>query len=160
MPINLYGATKLCGDKLLLAANSYSDKSGNPCFSVVRYGNVMGSRGSVIPLFLEQAKKGFLTITHKDMTRYMYPIEKAVGLIEKAIYAREPKIHIPDIKSMGILEIADSICEFLKKPCKYEFIGVRPGEKIHEFLDEDHSSENATRLPKESFKAWLSTFVK
>ena len=128
-PINLYGATKLASDKLFISANSNSEKN-RPIFSIVRYGNVMGSRGSVIPLFLQQeeTKKEF-TITDKRMTRFMISLEKAVESVWEAFDTmRGGEIYIKKIPSMNILEIAKSI----NKKIKIKYIGLRPGEKIHE----------------------------
>ena len=127
-PINLYGATKLTSDKLFIAANKI--KGDNPViFSVVRYGNVMGSNGSVIPFFKERAKTGIFPITHPDMTRFNISIEEGVKLvffaIENAICG---ELYVPKIPSYNILDIAKAIDE----NCKINVIGIRPGEKIHE----------------------------
>ncbi len=127
-PINLYGATKLCADKIFLAANNYKG-SRDLSFSVVRYGNVLGSRGSVIPLFLKMAKKGFLDITHESMTRFSISLEEGVNLV---IFAIEKSIggemFIPKIPSYRITDVANAIGPSIKK----NIIGLRPGEKIHE----------------------------
>jgi UDP-N-acetylglucosamine 4,6-dehydratase (inverting) len=127
-PINLYGATKLASDKLFVAANSYSGTDGTK-FSVVRYGNVMGSRGSVIPLFLEQRKKGFLTITDERMTRFMITLDDGIKLVEHAFSNMiGGEIYVKKIPSMSILEIADAVFPNGKR----KIIGSRPGEKLHE----------------------------
>ena len=127
-PVNLYGATKLASDKLFVAANSYSGMSGTS-FSVVRYGNVMGSRGSVIPLFLEQRHKGYLTITDDRMTRFMITLDEGIQLVN---YAFEDmvggEIYVKKIPSMNIAEIADAVLPGGEK----RIIGIRPGEKLHE----------------------------
>jgi len=146
-PVNLYGATKLTAERLFLAANSYSKPNG-PVFSVVRYGNVMGSRGSVIPLFLEQRKTGRLTITDPEMTRFMMPIEQSVDLVWEAMTG-EAKIHIPRLPAMRVLDIANIIAPEAEKVV----IGVRPGEKIHESLDEFYSSDK----PERWFEPWELT---
>ena len=126
-PINLYGATKLASDKLFVASNN--DHTETTKFSVVRYGNVMGSRGSVIPFFQKSASTGVLPITHADMTRFMISLEEGVGLVWRAfedMYGGE--IYVKKIPSMKITDIATVIAP----DAKQEIIGVRPGEKIHE----------------------------
>lgn len=126
-PINLYGATKLCSDKIFIAGNSYS--GGKTKFAVVRYGNVMGSRGSVIPYFLETAKTGKLTITDKRMTRFMISLEQGVELVWHAFNDMEGgEIYVKKIPSMNICDIASAVDD---KAEQVE-IGIRPGEKLHE----------------------------
>ena len=127
-PINLYGATKLTSDKLFVAANTIKGDS-KVKFSVVRYGNVMGSNGSVIPFFKEKAKTGFLPITHPEMTRFNISIQEGVELVFFALensYGGE--IYIPKIPSYNILDLAKAIDE----NCELNVIGIRPGEKLHE----------------------------
>lgn len=127
-PINLYGATKLCSDKLFIAANNIIG-SRNLKFSVVRYGNVMGSRGSVIPYFLKQAKNGQLTITDERMTRFNILLSEGVNLVLWAITnSLGGEIIVPKIPSYRITDIAKAILP----NADYEIIGSRPGEKIHE----------------------------
>lgn len=127
-PINLYGATKLTSDKLFIAANSYSGKNGTK-FSVVRYGNVLGSRGSVIPFFLSKVKSGVLPITHPEMTRFMITLEESVALVWKALSeAHGGEIFVRKIPSMKVTDIAKA----LGLDAKQEVIGIRPGEKLHE----------------------------
>ena len=127
-PINLYGATKLCSDKLFIAANNFKGK--NPIkFSVVRYGNVMGSRGSVIPIFINQSKNGFFTITDKNMTRFNISLDESVKMVIWALnnnYGSE--IFVPKIPSYKIIDLAKAI----NPKCEIKIIGIRPGEKIHE----------------------------
>lgn len=127
-PINLYGATKLVSDKLFIAANNIKGKR-DLRFSVVRYGNVMGSRGSVIPFFLNKRKEGILPITHPDMTRFNISLEEGVSMV---LYALENalggEIFVPKIPSYKILDVAEAIAP----SCKTEVIGIRPGEKLHE----------------------------
>tara|TARA_B110000090_G_C13324479_1_gene424822 strand:- start:208 stop:1191 length:984 start_codon:yes stop_codon:yes gene_type:complete len=130
-PINLYGATKLCSDKLFISSNNYSGKKGTT-FSVVRYGNVFASRGSVIPYFIElNNKKLPITITDKEMTRFNISIEEGVNVVLwslKNLIGRE--ILVPKIKSFKIIDLAKSI----NPQAKIKVIGIRPGEKIHEEL--------------------------
>lgn len=127
-PVNLYGATKLCSDKLFIAGNSYAGTKSTR-FAVVRYGNVMGSRGSVIPFFIEQAKTGELTITDERMTRFMISLEQAVELVWHAFDDMEGgEIYVKKIPSMNITDIAKAVSETAKQ----KHIGIRPGEKLHE----------------------------
>ncbi len=129
-PINLYGATKLASDKLFVSANLHTLKS-ETCFSVVRYGNVMGSRGSVIPFFQNRAKSGALPITDESMTRFMITIEQGVKLVWHALEdAKGGEIYVHKIPSMRITDIAKAI----KSDAYQEIIGIRPGEKIHEMM--------------------------
>ncbi len=127
-PANLYGATKLTSDKLFIAGNSYS--GGNDArFAVVRYGNVMGSRGSVIPFFLTLANKGVLPITDERMTRFMITLEQGVELVWHAFSDMVGgEIYVRKIPSMKVIDIARAI----NPDARHDIIGVRPGEKIHE----------------------------
>ena len=126
-PINLYGATKLASDKLFIAGNAYGDH--NTKFSVVRYGNVMGSRGSVIPFFIKQKTAGVLTITDPNMTRFMISLEESVDLVWHAFDdMKGGEIYVKKIPSMRIIDIAKAV----SKDAKLKTIGIRPGEKIHE----------------------------
>lgn len=135
-PINLYGATKLCSDKLFVAANNYSGKYGT--FSVVRYGNVMGSRGSIIPKFIEQAKNKLLNVTDKHMTRFNLTLNDSVKMVMFAIKNTQgSEILIPKIPSYKIMDLAKSI----GPSSKIKFIGVRPGEKIHEEMITESDSD-------------------
>jgi UDP-N-acetylglucosamine 4,6-dehydratase len=127
-PINLYGATKLASDKLFIAGNSYAGRQDTR-FSVVRYGNVMGSRGSVIPFFLEQARDGSLPITDMRMTRFMITLEAGVELVWRAFEDMVGgEVYVKKIPSMAISDIAKSV----DPSAKLELIGIRPGEKLHE----------------------------
>ncbi|MEI6638245.1 MAG: UDP-N-acetylglucosamine 4,6-dehydratase (inverting) [Chlorobium sp.] len=127
-PINLYGATKLASDKLFIAANAYAG-THQTRFSVVRYGNVMGSRGSVIPFFMSLARTGVLPITDSRMTRFMITLEQGVELVWHALDDMQGgEIYVKKIPSMTILDIANSVAP----GCELNIIGVRPGEKIHE----------------------------
>jgi UDP-N-acetylglucosamine 4,6-dehydratase len=127
-PINLYGATKLTSDKLFIAANNIT--GWNPIkFSVVRYGNVMGSNGSVIPFFLNKKKEGILPITDKTMTRFNISLQGGVDMVMHALeYAWGGEIFIPKIPSYKIMDVAEAIGPECEKP----EVGIRPGEKVHE----------------------------
>ena len=142
-PINLYGATKLCSDKLFVAANNYIGR--DIVLSVVRYGNVMGSRGSVIPFFLRQAKEGVLPITNPAMTRFNISLQEGVDMVlwalEKALGG---EIFVPKIPSYKITDLAEAIGPSCKKP----IIGIRPGEKIHEEMITSSDSSNTVDLGK------------
>ena len=129
-PINLYGATKLCAEKIFIQGNAYVGSKGTR-FSCVRYGNVIGSRGSVIPLFREQRKEGKITITDERMTRFWITLDEAVELVIQAIHHMQGgEIFVPRIPSMKIVDLARAIAP----DCEIEFIGIRPGEKLHEVL--------------------------
>jgi UDP-N-acetylglucosamine 4,6-dehydratase len=129
-PVNLYGATKLCSDKLFVAGNHLAGKDG-PRFSVVRYGNVIGSRGSVIPFFKERAKLGKLPITDPRMTRFWIKVEDGASFVERCFgVMRGGEIFVPKIPSMRITDLATAI----DPNCEQETIGIRPGEKLHELL--------------------------
>jgi len=127
-PVNLYGATKLCSDKLMVAGNVYSSETR---FSVVRYGNVMGSRGSVIPLFLSRRETGVLPVTDPDMTRFWITLEQSVAFVLKAFERMGGgEIFVPKLPSTRIGDLVKAIAP----ECKVQILGVRPGEKIHESL--------------------------
>ncbi len=127
-PINLYGATKLCSDKLFIAANNIRGRH-DIRFSVVRYGNVMGSRGSVIPFFLDRRKTGVLPITDPEMTRFNITLEEGVELVMHALdKALGGEIFVPKIPSYRITDVAEAI----GPKCEFPVVGIRPGEKIHE----------------------------
>ena len=136
-PINLYGATKLCSDKLFIAGNSYVGKD-HSIFSVVRYGNVAGSRGSVIPFFLKKKEEGVLPITDPRMTRFWITLEQGVGFVLKNLEIMVGgELFVPKIPSMSMMDLAKAIAP----ECKTEIIGIRPGEKLHEVMvpkDEAH----------------------
>jgi len=141
-PINLYGATKLCAEKLFVQGNSYSGEGGTR-FSCARYGNVVGSRGSVVPLFLEQRKQGRITITDPRMTRFWITLEQGVRFVIKCIeimYGGE--IFVPKIPSMNILDLAKAIAP----DCEVEYIGIRPGEKLHEVLISEDEARHTVEL--------------
>jgi UDP-N-acetylglucosamine 4,6-dehydratase len=141
-PINLYGATKLCSDKLFVAANNI--KGSRPIrFSVVRYGNVMGSRGSVIPFFLQQRKTGVLPITDPAMTRFNISLQEGVHMVLWAVeHSWGGEILVPKIPSYRIGDVATAV----DAACKQEVVGVRPGEKIHEEMITQSDSLNTVDL--------------
>ena len=127
-PINLYGATKLCSDKLFIAANNIRGRRGIR-FLAVRYGNVMGSRGSVIPFFLKQRSKGVLPITDPDMTRFNISLQEGVDMVLWALENSEGgEIFVPKLPSYRIIDVAKAI----GPDCEHRIVGIRPGEKIHE----------------------------
>ncbi|GAA72658.1 MULTISPECIES: UDP-N-acetylglucosamine 4,6-dehydratase (inverting) [unclassified Pseudoalteromonas] len=141
-PINLYGATKLASDKLFAAANNIRG-SKDIKFSVVRYGNVMGSRGSVIPFFLEKRKDGELPITHREMTRFNISLQAGVDLVMFALgHHLGGEIFIPKIPSYKILDIAEAVAP----ECTIRDVGIRPGEKLHEEMITDTDSLNTIDL--------------
>ena len=129
-PINLYGATKLCSDKLFIAGNSYVGRDDTN-FSVVRYGNVLGSRGSVIPFFLNRKKTGVLPITNPKMTRFWITLEQGVDFVLKCLESMVGgELYVPKIPSMTIMDLAKAICP----KCETNIIGIRAGEKLHEVM--------------------------
>ena len=129
-PINLYGSTKLCSDKLFIAGNSYVGRD-HSVFSVVRYGNVVGSRGSVIPFFLKQKEKGVLPITDSRMTRFWITLEHGVAFVLNCLEQMVGgELFVPKIPSMNIMDLAKAIAP----ECKTKIVGVRPGEKLHEVM--------------------------
>tara|TARA_R100001143_G_C3360947_1_gene135562 strand:+ start:785 stop:1807 length:1023 start_codon:yes stop_codon:yes gene_type:complete len=143
-PINLYGATKLASDKLFIAANNI--RGWNPIiFSVVRYGNVMGSNGSVIPYFIKKREEGVLPITDPNMTRFNISLEEGVNMVLHALeHAWGGEILVPKIPSYKIMDVAEAI----GPDCKKKIIGIRPGEKIHEEMISESDSFNTYDLGK------------
>lgn len=140
-PINLYGATKLCAEKLFVQGNSYAGPK-NTRFSCVRYGNVVGSRGSVIPVFREQSKTGKITITDQRMTRFWITLDQGVEFVIKCINSMHGgEVFVPRIPSMNIMDLAKAIAP----ECAIEYNGIRPGEKIHETLISVDESRHAVR---------------
>ena len=128
-PINLYGATKLCSEKMFIAANNYAPEGTK--FSVVRYGNVFGSRGSVVPFFKECRKTGVVPITDERMTRFWITLEQGVEFVIKCLNDMEGgEIFIPKIPSMKVTDLAEAICP----GCEHKITGIRAGEKLHESL--------------------------
>ena len=138
-PINLYGATKLCSDKLFLAANNYAG-SDRIKFSVVRYGNVFGSRGSVVPFFFKKKKENIIPVTSENMTRFNITLDKAIKLVIQVIKNQVgSEILVPKLSSVKIMDLANVIAPGIKK----KIIGIRPGEKIHEELMSENESLNS-----------------
>ena len=143
-PINLYGATKLCSDKLFVAANNYAGEHDIK-FSVVRYGNVMGSRGSVIPFFLDRKKTGILPITDERMTRFNITLQKGVDFVLECLEKMwGGELFVPKIPSYKILDVAKAIAP----DCKHEIVGIRPGEKLHEEMITETDSLNSVEFEK------------
>jgi len=137
-PINLYGATKLCSDKLLVAANSYSGHHDTR-FSIVRYGNVVGSRGSVIPLFLKMRETGVLPITDERMTRFWITLEHGVDFVLASLERmRGGEIFVPKIPSMRMTDLARAVAP----ECGIRIVGIRPGEKLHEVMVPEGDARN------------------
>ena len=135
-PCNLYGATKLCFERLIVAANSLSG-SGGPIFSVLRYGNVFGSRGSVVPVFLKQSLNNKITITHQEMTRFTITLPEAINFVLNcASRMIGGEVFVPRLPSYNILQLANVINQEAVK----EIIGIRPGEKIHELMVSSNES--------------------
>ncbi|MDP2365889.1 MAG: UDP-N-acetylglucosamine 4,6-dehydratase (inverting) [Ignavibacteria bacterium] len=143
-PINLYGATKLVSDKLFIAANNMKGPR-DLRFSVVRYGNVMGSRGSVIPFFMQKAKEGIIPITHPDMTRFNISLEDGVEMVLWAIeHAIGCELFVPKIPSYKI----DTVAKAIAPNAKLETVGIRPGEKLHEEMITVSDSYNTIDIGK------------
>ena len=143
-PINLYGATKLCSDKLFVAANNYAGNHDIK-FSVVRYGNVMGSRGSVIPFFMKKKKTGVIPITDERMTRFNITLKEGVDLVLMAL--REMwggEIFVPKIPSYRITDVAEAVAP----ECRREIVGIRPGEKLHEDMITETDGLSAIEFQK------------
>jgi UDP-N-acetylglucosamine 4,6-dehydratase len=141
-PVNLYGATKLVAEKLFVQGNAYAGGT-KPRFSAVRYGNVVGSRGSVVPVFKRQAETGRLTVTDERMTRFWITLEQGVRFVISSIesmYGGE--IFIPKLPSMNIMELA----RLIAPDAEFEFIGIRPGEKLHESMISEHEARQAVEL--------------
>ena len=141
-PINLYGATKLISDKLFIAANNYKGKHDIK-FSVVRYGNVMGSRGSVIPFFLKQKENGVLPITDERMTRFNITLQEGVDFVLHCLEKMwGGELFVPKIPSYRILDVAEAIAP----DAKHEIIGIRPGEKLHEEMITETDAMNTVEF--------------
>lgn len=141
-PINLYGATKLCSDKLFVSGNSYAG-SRDTRFAVVRYGNVVGSRGSVVPFFREKAKEGLLPITDERMTRFWITLEQGVRFVIKSFERMHGgELFVPKIPSMNIMDLAKAIAP----DCKTKVVGIRPGEKLHEVMISEDDARQTLEL--------------
>lgn len=143
-PVNLYGATKLCSDKVFIAANSYAGGGGTLC-SVVRYGNVVGSRGSVVPLFAKQRTTGKLTITNPDMTRFLITLQEGVDFVLNSLENMVGgELFVPKIPACSVSDIA----RVLAPDSTWETIGLRPGEKMHEILIPEDEARNVLEFDK------------
>ena len=141
-PVNLYGATKLCSDKLFVAANAYSGKL-NTRFAVVRYGNVLGSRGSVVPLFRQLAPTGEIPVTDERMTRFWITLPQAVQFVIDSFQLMSGgELFIPKIPSMRITDLAEAVAP----GCRIKKVGIRPGEKLHEMMISRDDSRNLFEL--------------
>jgi len=143
-PVNLYGATKLVAEKLFVQGNAYTG-GRDTSFSVVRYGNVFGSQGSVVPLFMEQREEGRLTITHEDMTRFWITLEEGVEFVMRSTEDMSGgEIFVPKIPSLRVVDLAETIAPDADK----EIIGIRPGEKLHETLITREEARHAREFPE------------
>ncbi len=143
-PANLYGATKLCSDKLFIAANGLSGRHRTR-FSVVRYGNVVGSRGSVIPFFMQKRKEGVLPITDPRMTRFWITLDQGVQFVLDSLERMHGgEIFVPKIPSMNIMDVAKAVAP----ECSTKIIGIRPGEKIHEIMITSDDAWNTVELDR------------
>jgi len=141
-PVNLYGATKLCSDKLFVGAGVYSGETETR-FSVVRYGNVIGSRGSVIPFFLERRESGELPVTDEKMTRFWITIERAASFVLQSLERMKGgEIFVPKLPSMKVMDVAKT----LAPNCQIKIVGIRPGEKIHEVLITEDEARRTLEL--------------
>ena len=141
-PVNLYGATKLCAEKMFIQGNAYSTAE-EARFSCCRYGNVVGSRGSVVPVFLEQCKNGTITVTDPRMTRFWLTLEHGVCFVIRCIEQMHGgELFVPKIPSMKVMDLARVIAP----DCDIEFIGIRPGEKIHEVLISEEEARHTVEL--------------
>jgi len=154
-PINLYGATKLCSDKLFIAGNSYVGRE-QTIFGVVRYGNVVGSRGSVIPFFLKHKDDGYLPITDPRMTRFWITLERGVEFVLWCLeHMCGGELFVPKIPSMNIMDLAEAI----GPDCETKVVGIRPGEKLHELMISRDDARSALEfddfyLIQPNFKFW------
>jgi UDP-N-acetylglucosamine 4,6-dehydratase len=160
-PINLYGASKLCSDKLFVAGNVMSPNL-ETIYSVVRYGNVVGSRGSVIELFLKKRKDGILPVTHREMTRFSITLRQGVEFVLQCLQVMNGgEIFVPKLPSYRIMDVAQAI----SPGAKIDFVGIRPGEKLHEVMipaDESwHTVEFADHyIIRPNFGSWSDNHVK
>lgn len=142
-PVNLYGATKLASDKLFVAANSYVGKKRTR-FAVVRYGNVVGSRGSVVPYFQKMKETGVLPVTDKRMTRFWITLDQGVQFVSDSLKRMKGgEIFVPKIPSMNIMDLAKAI----GPDCEVELIGIRPGEKLHEVMITEDDARHTVEFP-------------
>ena len=141
-PINLYGATKLCAEKLFVQGNGYSGPEGTR-FSCTRYGNVLGSRGSVVPVFMHQRETGIVTVTDERMTRFWLTLDQGVRFVIRQIGQMVGgEVFVPKIPSMRMMDLVEAVAP----GCKVEFVGIRPGEKLHEVLISSDEARLAVEL--------------
>jgi UDP-N-acetylglucosamine 4,6-dehydratase len=141
-PVNLYGATKLAAEKLTIQSNAYAAGTATR-YSCVRYGNVVGSRGSVVPVFLKQRESGKITITDERMTRFWLSLEQGVRFVIRCVEQMEGgEVFVPKIPSMKVTDLARAIAP----KAKVEIIGIRPGEKLHEVLISEDEARNTIEL--------------
>jgi len=141
-PVNLYGATKLCAEKMFVQANAYAGAQETR-FSCARYGNVLGSRGSVIPVFMEQRKTGRITITDARMTRFWITLEQGARFVIRSLEQMHGgEIFVPKIPSMSMIELAQTVAP----GCELHSVGIRPGEKLHESLLSEDEARNSIEL--------------
>ncbi|MBU4348547.1 polysaccharide biosynthesis protein, partial [Patescibacteria group bacterium] len=143
-PINLYGATKLCAERLFVAANVYAGEKRNTKFSVVRYGNVIGSRGSLVEIIKNQKEKGVIDLTDKEMTRFWIPIKKVIEVILNEVLNQMEggEIFVPKMKSLKVVDVI----KHLVPKCRINIIGIRPGEKLHETLITEYEAKRTVDL--------------
>jgi UDP-N-acetylglucosamine 4,6-dehydratase (inverting) len=142
-PINIYGATKLCMEKLMIQANAYSGPDRRPMFGCSRYGNVIGSRGSVIPLFVAQRKSGRITVTDQRMTRFWLTLDEGVDFVMHCIERMQGgEVFVPKIPSMRIMDLVTAVAP----DCVVDEIGIRPGEKLHETLLSEDEARRALEV--------------
>jgi len=140
-PVNLYGATKLAAERLFIAANSYSGR--NTKFGVVRYGNVIGSRGSLVEMIKQQKDKGEIALTDKEMTRFWISIDKVLNIILEAVSNMQGgELFVPKMKSLKVLDVI----KYLAPKCKIKLVGIRPGEKMHETLITEYEAKRTIDL--------------
>ncbi len=154
-PINLYGASKLCADKLFIAANHLAGHDRTR-FSVVRYGNVIGSRGSVVPLFRKLRSTGRLPITDERMTRFWITVEAGVDFVVRCVYRMKGgEVFVPKIPSMKVTDLAEAVAP----GCDFDIVGIRPAEKLHEVLIPEAEARNALEFDaffviRPNFREW------
>jgi UDP-N-acetylglucosamine 4,6-dehydratase len=142
-PVNLYGATKLCAEKLFVQGNAYSGEKGTR-FSCARYGNVVGSRGSVIPIVLEQRSNGTVTVTDERMTRFWITVQQGVDFVLRCLdVMKGGEVFVPKIPSMRIMDLVAAVAP----GCQVKFTGIRPGEKVHEVLVSEDEAHHTVELP-------------
>lgn len=158
-PINLYGATKLCAEKLFVQGNSYAGTAGTR-FACSRYGNVVGSRGSVVPLFLKQREKGAITVTDERMTRFWITLNHGVNFVLSCLDLMQAggEIFVPKIPSMKVIDLAEAVAP----GCEINHVGIRPGEKLHEVLVSQSESRNVLEYDdmfviQPSYAPWRSS---